>query len=57
VITDTPLALLIEDEGAWSFVPIVEGINQDILTDLDLSCPAERGEIPVNPFMPRDPDR
>ncbi len=41
VIADTPLALLIGDEGAWSFVPIVDGINQEILSDLDLSCPAK----------------
>ena len=47
VITDTPLALLIEDEGAWSFVPIADGINQDILSDLALSNPAEGGEFPA----------
>ena len=36
VITETPLALLIEDEGVWSFVPIADGVNQDILSSLCL---------------------
>jgi len=36
VITDTPLALLIEDEGVWSFVPIADGITQDILSSCGL---------------------
>jgi len=46
VITGTPIALLIEDDGAWSFVPIIDGINQDILSDIRISCPAGGGEFP-----------
>jgi hypothetical protein len=32
----TPVALLIGEDGAWSFVPLEEGIGQDILVGLDL---------------------
>jgi hypothetical protein len=46
VITDSPLALLIEEKGAWSFVALVDGICQEILSGLNLSYPAERRESP-----------
>jgi hypothetical protein len=32
----TPVALLIGEDGAWSFVPLEEGIGQDILSGLEL---------------------
>jgi hypothetical protein len=32
----TPVALLVGEEGAWSFVPLEEGISQDILSLLTL---------------------
>jgi hypothetical protein len=40
VISGVPLALLIEEQGAWSFVPLADGIRQDILDDLEPLPPA-----------------
>jgi hypothetical protein len=33
----TPVALLIGEDGAWFFVPLEDGIGQDILSGLDLA--------------------
>jgi hypothetical protein len=34
--SSTPVALLIGEGNAWSFVPLEEGIGQEILSGLDL---------------------
>jgi hypothetical protein len=37
----TPVALLVREAGAWSFVPLEDGIGQDILSRLCLPPLAE----------------
>jgi hypothetical protein len=55
VITGVPVALLIGEEGAWSFVPLIEGVRQDILTGPDLSFTAGQAATDVDTASPRDP--
>ena len=39
MVLGDPVALLIREGGAWSFVPLGDGIGQDILARLDLPPP------------------
>jgi len=39
MVLGDPVALLIREGGAWSFVSLEEGIGQDILARLDLPPP------------------
>ena len=57
VITGVPVALLIGEEGAWSSVPLIEGIGQDILSGPGLSFPVGQTGAAVDPASPRSPAR
>ncbi|HTY53162.1 MAG TPA: hypothetical protein VMB35_08200 [Methanomicrobiales archaeon] len=56
-ITGVPVALLIREEGAWSFVPLIEGVRQDILSSPGLSFPAGLAGAAVDPASPLGPGR
>ena len=38
MISVTPIAIIIEEDGEWSFIALEEGISEDIILDITLVC-------------------